>query len=55
MIQQNGNRDNLKDGPPEAWLGYSLLPEGIHKIISSLPYIFYQVQRSSSHFFSLKT
>jgi len=28
MIQQNGNRDNLKDGPPEAWLGYSLLPEG---------------------------
>ena len=34
MIQQNGNRDNLRDGPPEAWLGYSLLPEGNTKLLS---------------------
>ena len=33
MIQQNGNRDNLKYGPPEAWLGYSLLPEGNTKVL----------------------
>ena len=34
MIQQNGYRDNLKDGPPEAWLGYSLLPEGSTRLLS---------------------
>ena len=28
VVQQNGNEDNLKDGPKVSWLGYSLLPEG---------------------------
>ena len=32
MIQQNGNREHLKNGPPEAWLGFSLLPEGNTKL-----------------------
>ena len=28
VVQQNGNGDNLEDGPKVTWLGYSLLPEG---------------------------
>ena len=28
MVQQNGNGDNLKDGPKVSWLGYSFLSEG---------------------------
>ena len=54
MIQKNGNEDNLKNGPPDAWLGYSLLPEGnVENVFFSS--IFHQVQISSFHFFSPKT